>query len=107
LFFAVKEALNNVRKHAGASEVILRFNLSALHRNGEANSRGDSQTNALFNHHFCICIEDNGHGFAPSETSPLRNGLINMRQRLEQLGGSFALESGPNLGAKVRLTIPL
>jgi len=105
LFFAVKEALNNVRKHSGASEVILRFSMSD--GSGDESSPGPTQTNAALSHHFCIGVEDNDRSFEPSQISSLRNGLINMRQRLEQLGGSFNLESSSARGTKVCLAVPL
>jgi signal transduction histidine kinase len=105
LFFAVKEALNNVRKHATASEVALRFGFSAgPAENGTMGTdSGHANGNGLYS--YSISIEDNGKGFVEAEARSTRNGLINMRQRLEKIGGSFALETTPGRGTKVRFTV--
>ncbi|HVM49648.1 MAG TPA: histidine kinase [Candidatus Acidoferrum sp.] len=86
IFLAVKEALNNVHKHARAAEVLLAVGAqdSALH----------------------IRIEDNGRGFSPGDAS-VRNGLANMRKRLERIGGAFTLESRPGGGTRIRMSVPL
>jgi signal transduction histidine kinase len=87
LFFAVKEALNNIGKHARASEVIVRIGMES------------SQ--------FTIVIEDNGRGFDPGAVNGAGNGLANMRLRLEKISGRFDLESRPNGGTKIRFEIDL
>jgi signal transduction histidine kinase len=87
LFFAVKEALNNVRKHAQAPEVMLRLRL---------------ENGALL-----VSIEDKGRGFDPIRVEGTGNGLTNMRKRLEKVGGRFALDTQPGAGATIRLTLPL
>ncbi len=85
LFFAVKEALNNVRKHARASEVLLRVRME--------------------DGFFSLSIEDNGQGFASERTNPRGNGLLNMRRRLEKSGGEFELTSRPGGGTRIRLRL--
>lgn len=102
LFFAVKEALNNVRKHAAASEVVIRFNIPAITRDADGNATAASSPAQ-----YCISIEDNGRGFAQAEISTTRNGLVNMRQRLEKIGGCCVLEGAPGQGTKVRFTVLL
>jgi signal transduction histidine kinase/ligand-binding sensor domain-containing protein len=94
LFLVVKEALNNVVKHARATEVWLRLSLK--------------------DKSLSLTIEDNGHGFAfpqPSTLNPLPpgmgNGLPNMRERLARLGGQFTLHSNPGQGTSIELTLPL
>jgi signal transduction histidine kinase len=89
LFLVIKEALNNILKHAGASYAHLRVS---------ANTAGVE-----------LVITDDGRGFdleAPS-SGPQRNGLINMRQRLAALGGNCRIESRPGQGTKLTLTLPL
>jgi signal transduction histidine kinase len=108
LFFAVKEALNNVRKHAGASEVTLRISLMETRELAQSGTKvaaenGPNGCAGLC----CISIEDNGRGFTPGAVSSVRNGLENMRQRLKKIGGEVLLESRPGLGTKVRLTVPV
>jgi len=87
LFLTVKEAFNNVVKHAGASEVWLRFCLEAF---------------ALR-----ISIEDNGRGFAVETTNATGNGLSNMKERIEELGGRFSLISLPGKGTEVSIRVKL
>jgi signal transduction histidine kinase len=87
LFLAVKEALNNVLKHSDASEVHVRV-------------AADPAT-------LDIAIEDNGRGFQPSlDGQPLNgNGLKNMRQRIERLGGVFSLVASPGQGTKLHFIV--
>ena len=89
LFLAVKEAVTNVVRHAHASAVWIRLKLGA-----------DS---------YVIEIEDNGRGFAVEDTAHAssRNGLRNMRQRVEDVGGRFEISPAPEGGTVVRLTAPL
>jgi signal transduction histidine kinase len=87
LFMAFKEALNNVLKHAGATEVRVGLLL-----------RGDKVV---------ISVVDNGCGFTPNGSHGSGNGLINMRNRLEQIGGLMTFESTPGTGTKVEMEAPL
>ncbi len=86
-YLACKEALHNVSKHAAATEVRVRV----------AVEQGMLRVN----------IEDNGCGFDPSSARPEGNGLRNMRQRFQALGGRFTLESHPGQGTRVSMSIPL
>jgi len=85
LYRVTQEALANVFKHAEASQVkaILEFRDDEVH----------------------LQVRDNGHGFNP-ETQIPGNGLKNMRQRAEELGGSFDLESAPGNGTQVFIRLP-
>ncbi len=87
LFLAVKEALNNVAKHSGATEVFLRIFKKA--------------------DEVVVVVEDNGRGFDPALLEGDRNGVINMQQRLEELGGSCVITSQPNSGTTVQFQVPL
>lgn len=84
LFLAVKEALNNAVRHAQATEVWLRAVVSE-----------ESLT---------LTVEDNGRGFSIAPDHPSADGLRNMRQRMEAIGGQFNLESAVETGTKVILT---
>jgi signal transduction histidine kinase len=87
LFLAFKEAVNNVVKHAQASEVRIRLRL-------------DSTT-------FTLEIEDNGRGPGEAATKTGRNGLRNMRKRMEDVGGAFVMAPGPQNGTLIQLTAPI
>lgn len=88
VFLASKEALNNVVKHSGATEVWLRL--------------------AMNDGCFEIKVEDNGRGFCLEQmTDSERNGLRNMRARVEEMGGAFAIHTEPGKGTRVSLRIPL
>ena len=89
LFLVVKEALNNVAKHARASEVRVEVSVA----------EADLQ----------VLVEDNGRGFDPAQPAPERkgNGLGNMRKRLEALGGRLELLTAPGQGTRLKLSVPL
>jgi ligand-binding sensor domain-containing protein/signal transduction histidine kinase len=98
LFLAFEESLNNALKHGRATRV-----------------RVDMQ---LEPSRFDIIIRDNGCGFdANAVESPAKgngpvsrtggNGLPNMRQRLDLLGGECTVESQPGRGTTVILSLPL
>ncbi|MGI8967297.1 MAG: sensor histidine kinase [Limisphaerales bacterium] len=82
----VKEALNNVVKYSSASEV--KISLPVM--------------NAIL----FISIANNAKGFSMEKVSSFGNGLQNMRERIENLGGKFSLISGSGNGTRVRLEIP-
>jgi ligand-binding sensor domain-containing protein/signal transduction histidine kinase len=85
LFMAVKEALNNILKHAAATEVRI-----ALQITDEA---------------LDIVVMDDGHGMASGNLDPTGEGLANMRQRLDKIGGEFKLRSRAN-GTTITLRLP-
>jgi len=97
VFLAFKEALHNIVKHSGASEVLIRLTLKP----------------ELFD----LSIEDNGRGFAVGDKtkslapSPGRsasgNGLENMQGRLAAIGGSCEIKSLSGSGTQVILCVPL
>ena len=89
VFLASKEAITNIVRHAQATAVSIRLRLEPSK---------------------CILeIEDNGRGVAGSgdATGPSRNGLRNMRKRMEEIGGSFSISRAPEAGTLVRLIIPI
>jgi sugar lactone lactonase YvrE len=89
VFLAFKEAVNNVVKHAQASEVWIRLRLQP--------------------DHFTLEIEDNGRGPGnlDKNTAPPGDGLRNMRKRMEDIHGEFSIGPGTKGGTSVRLTIPI
>lgn len=98
LFLAFEESLNNALKHGRPTRVRVDMRLT------------ESQ--------FEIAIEDNGRGFDPAAfavasgsngttSTRSRNGLRNMRQRLEMLGGRCEIRSHAGHGTTVTLTVLL
>ncbi len=89
VFLAFKEAVNNVVKHAQASEVWIRLRLEPGR--------------------FTLSIEDNGHGPGglDSKAARTRNGLRNMRRRMEDLNGEFSIGPGSQGGTQVHLAVPI
>lgn len=87
LFLAFKEALNNVLRHAGASDVWVRL---AIHPNWLE-----------------LTVKDNGRGFQPRPGASGGNGLLNMRRRLEDIHGTCALNSSPGQGTVLTFGVPL
>jgi len=92
LYRVAQEALTNVLRHADASRVSL-----LLERRGEQVS---------------LIVEDNGTGF---ETDALwqtpatqgKLGLLGMSERVNLVGGVFAIESSPGNGTTVFARLPL
>ena len=92
VFLAIKEVMNNIAKHAGATEASLQLKLLP---------------NA-----FTFVIRDDGVGLKASTSSaPDRlfsgRGLQNITQRLEKIGGAFVLSSDSGRGTQVELTVQI
>jgi signal transduction histidine kinase len=87
IFFVVKEALHNVLKHSGATEVWLRIAV-----------RGPVLR---------IVIEDDGKGFSIPHLNRTRHGLDNMRNRAETAGLKLRLHSVPGQGTRLTLRVRL
>lgn len=87
VFLAAKEAVTNVVRHARASEVWIRL--------------------AIAPDQFTLKIEDDGRGFAPEKAAQLRHGLSNMRQRMEDIGGTFSIAPRAEGGTVVSFTVPI
>jgi ligand-binding sensor domain-containing protein/signal transduction histidine kinase len=93
VFLAFKEALHNVVKHSGADRVTVSLTTDA----------------AGFN----VIIQDNGKGFDVAaaesnwETQRLGrgNGLKNLRQRLEKIGGRCEIKSETGRGTEIKLFV--
>ncbi len=89
VFRIMQEALTNVRKHAEASQVRIKF---------------EAKETTL-----CISIEDDGRGFDLSEHSSSSTnhfGLQMIRERVETIGGSFHLSSEIGFGTQMKICVP-
>lgn len=88
LFLAFKEALANVVRHSGASEVRVVVRVE--------------------NRILTVVVADNGRGLgAPDPTSGSHEGIANMRRRLEKLGGQFEIAGEAGRGTTVKFSVPL
>jgi len=94
LYLVLREALNNVIRHADAKTV--RFTLSLTDR------------------HLTLTLADDGCGFDPGRQSSLAkerlcrgNGLSNMRKRMAEIGGALNLASTPGHGTTLTAQIDL
>ena len=90
LYRVAQEALTNVAKHAQASLVKVSI---------------QTQPGAI-----CMEISDNGKSFDAKRTLGgrfcTRLGIVGMRERMEMVGGTFAIESAPGKGTTVRVQMP-
>jgi PAS domain S-box-containing protein len=87
VFCVVKEALNNIVKHAQATEVRLRLEV---------------RNNLLM-----LLISDNGRGLVRKRLPAGRSGLTNMRKRMAEAGGRCLVLSRPDQGTNVSLVLSL
>jgi signal transduction histidine kinase len=87
LFRIAQEALTNVARHSGATRV-------------EVSLERDRQTLRLR-------ITDNGRGLpAPSDARRHSLGLVGMRARARECGGSLAIDASPGTGCTVTVSVP-
>jgi PAS domain S-box-containing protein len=92
LFQMVRELMLNVAKHAQASQI----EVSIRREDGN----------------LAICVTDDGVGFDSqrldaSRDKPRSFGLFSVRERIECLGGSLQIDSRPDRGSRVSLTVPV
>jgi signal transduction histidine kinase len=85
-YFCCLEALQNVAKHAPDAETVS----VSLHRNGDLRFE----------------VRDDGAGFNMNGSNP-GSGLVNMRDRIEAVGGELAIRSRPGAGTEIVGTIPV
>ena len=81
LFLAFKEAMTNAVRHSRATMVEVTVSLDG----------GALQ----------VVVRDDGCGFAHAPSDPMADGLRNMRQRIEDIGGRMELTSAPGAGTRV------
>ena len=83
IYRIVQELLNNIVKHAAATEVLVQI------------MRHDNNLN--------ITIEDNGKGFDVSSSQNKGNGLGNVRSRVDYLKGQLDIQSVPGKGTSIHI----
>ena len=93
LFQIYREALNNIKKHARATHVVVKL------------SQSDSR--------IALVVDDNGEGFSfagrfsGDELDRLRLGPISIKERTRTVGGVLTVESSPGHGARLTVEVPL
>ena len=93
LFSICREALNNVKKHAQATHVVIKLwqDEGSVH----------------------LVIDDNGQGFSfagrfsSEELDRLRIGPISIKERTRSIGGLLTVESSPGHGARILVDLPV
>src|SRR4029077_14102545 len=93
VFQIYREALNNIKKHAKATHVVVKL------------SQDDSR--------LLLVVDDNGEGFSfagkftGDELDRLRLGPISIKERTRTVNGDLTVESSPGHGARLTIEIPL
>jgi signal transduction histidine kinase len=93
IFQIYREALNNIKKHAKASHVVVKL------------SQDDSR--------LVLVVDDNGEGFSfagrftGDELDRLRLGPISIKEHARTVGGVLTVESNPGHGARLTIEVPL
>ena len=85
IFLSVKESLNNIMKHAQASEVTIQISIHPKK--------------------LVIQVADNGIGIDTEKLRRFGNGLSNMKRRMESINGDFNVENSG--GSVITFTSPL
>jgi two-component system, NarL family, sensor kinase len=86
IFRIIQESFNNIIKHAKASRVLVELNYC--------------------DHFLDILVKDNGIGFIRTASKPAGAGIHNMQTRVKSFGGRFLLETKPNKGTQILITVP-
>ena len=86
VFRIVQESLNNIAKHARATEVQV-----SLHDGGER---------------VLLRVRDNGVGFDPASVGSARHGLVGMRYRVQAEQGQLTLDAAPGQGVTLWVSLP-
>jgi signal transduction histidine kinase len=87
IYLVVREALHNLVKHSGATQV----NISLI----------------MNKHGFNIIIKDDGKGFDPDNMKFPGNGLVNMKKRMNEIGGEFLVSSKVNNGTEISIFVEI
>lgn len=86
IFRITQEALNNILKHARATEIVIHLDYTAIS--------------------LILEISDNGIGFSKNQNTPLGAGLKNMENRTALLNGTFTINSTRRKGTYIKIEIP-
>ncbi|MBK9729720.1 MAG: hypothetical protein IPO83_00240 [Chitinophagaceae bacterium] len=87
IFLVIKEGMNNIIKHSGATT----FSLELKFKDTQAE----------------ITLQDDGKGFLDNDKLERGNGLMNMQKRIRQLNGEIDVRSVPGNGTVLKLRVPI
>jgi len=87
LLLAVKEAVNNAVKYSGARQLCFRV---------------ERRPPMLV-----VAVEDDGRGFDLARAEAAGNGLVNLAERMHDIGGICRITTAPGAGCMVELELPL
>lgn len=85
IYLTVKESFNNIAKHAWCNKVTVSITASG--------------------NEILLKISDDGKGFDITSVRLFANGLKNMLNRIEQVGGTYAIVSEPGKGTVTRIKL--
>src|SRR5205814_2284488 len=84
LLFVLKEALNNITKHSGASATDVAFHFHS-------------------NKSYTFRIGDNGHGIDYHNMPAYHNGLSNIKKRVEEINARLEVKSEAGKGTTIEI----
>jgi signal transduction histidine kinase len=87
LYRIIQEGIQNALKHSGCSQIFVQL-------------YGDDRG-------IYISVEDDGKGFDKEKKLDSSYGLRNIRHRVEVLNGKFEIESSPEFGTLLSVTVPI
>lgn len=85
IFLTIKESFNNISKHAWCNKVHILVNYNS--------------------NNIILKIKDDGQGFDITRVRQFGNGLINMQNRIEQIGGRYEIHTDRGKGTETIITI--
>ncbi len=86
IFLVIKEAVNNIVKHSGADKAKLSVLLTEKDK-------------------ISFSLSDNGKGIDFDKIDKFRNGLQNMRKRIENLNGFFEMKNLEDMGISIHFSL--
>ncbi|MEM7348258.1 MAG: sensor histidine kinase, partial [Chloroflexota bacterium] len=90
LYRVAQEGLTNIQKHANATQATIQVE--------------------MLDHQAKLTVDDDGQGFDSTDLAHLKNGdhfgLQGIRERVELINGSFEVNSQPNQGTRLSITVP-
>jgi len=86
IFLVIKESFNNIGKHAWCNRVQIIIESKP--------------------HEITIHLKDDGKGFDITKIRQFGNGLVNMQNRMEQVGGKYEITSLPGKGTETFILMP-